>query len=228
MKKIITAVAFVATLFIAGKAQAQFSVNFGLSHSFITEKISTGGTPTGDAPSISINSLHSEGYNGLSLGANYNFRLSEEFGISVGGQFRWDHLHLSKSILGPMPIRYISNVFYVDVPVMLNYSCKISDKWKVCPFIGPMLTYGLGGTIKICNRYHSNAEVHPWYGDYGNSHFSKHDYKHLDLSAVAGVAFSYKRLNLYGSYRYGLLDIDKDAVAKTHTSGISLGVGFAF
>ncbi len=228
MKKLITAVALVATMFVAEKVQAQFSVNFGLSHNFITERVSTGGTPTGDAPSISINSLYSEGYSGLSLGANYNFRLSEEFGISVGGQFRWNHLHLSKSILGPMPIRYISNVFYVDVPVMLNYSCKISDNWKVGPFIGPMLTYGLGGTIKICNKYHSNAKVHPWYGDYGDSHFSKHDYKRLDLSAVAGVAFSYKRLNLYGSYRYGLLDIDKDAVAKTHTSGISLGVGFAF
>ncbi len=228
MKKLITAVVLVATMFVAGKVQAQFSVNFGLSHNFITERISSGGSPTGDGPSISINSLHSAGYNGLSLGANYNFRLSEEFGISVGGQFRWDHLHLSKSILGPMPHRYISNVYYVDVPVMLNYSCKISDNWKVGPFIGPMLTYGLGGTIKICSIYHSNVEVHPWYGEYGDSHFSKHDYKHLDFSAVAGVAFSYKRLNLYGSYRYGLLDIDKDAVAKTHTSGISLGVGFSF
>ena len=174
MKKLITAVVLVATMFVAGKVQAQFSVNFGLSHNFITERISSGGSPTGDGPSISINSLHSAGYNGLSLGANYNFRLSEEFGISVGGQFRWDHLHLSKSILGPMPHRYISNVYYVDVPVMLNYSCKISDNWKVGPFIGPMLTYGLGGTIKICSIYHSNVEVHPWYGEYGDSHFSKH------------------------------------------------------
>lgn len=228
MKKLITALAFVVTMFIVGKAQAQFSVNFGPSQYFITERISTGGTPTGDAPSISINSLHSEGYGGLSLGAYYNFQLPEEFGISVGGQFRWNHLHISKSIFGPMQHRYISNVYYVDVPIMLNYSCKISDNWKVSPFIGPMLTYGLGGTIKICDQDYNNAEVHPWYGDYGDSHFSKHDYKRLDLSAVAGVSFSYKRLNLYGSYRYGLLDIDKDAVAKTHTSGISLGVGFTF
>jgi hypothetical protein len=228
MKKLITALAIVAAMFVAGKAQAQFSVNFGLSQDFITERISTGGTPTGDAPSISINSLHSSGCRGLSLGANYNFQISEDFGIAIGGQFRWNHSNISETIFGPLPQRYISNVFYVDVPVTLNYSFSIGNNWKISPVVGPMLTYGIGGKLKICDQDYNNPIVHPWYGEYGDSYYTNHDYKHFDLSAVGGVNFSYKQFNLYGGYRYGLLDIDKDDVAKTHTSGVLLGLGYTF
>lgn len=227
MKKLITAMAIVVALFVAGKAQAQFSVNLGTSLDFITDRVSTGSTYTGDAPTISTNSIHMEGYRGLSLGANYNFNVTENLGIAIGGQFRWNHLHISEGIFGPMPNRHISNVFYVDVPVMLNYSFNLNKDWKITPFVGPMLTYGLGGTIKICDQDYHYVEIHPWYGDYGDT-FATHDYKHLDLSAVGGVAVSYKHFNLSGGYRYGLLNLAKDDVTKTHTSGVFVGLGYTF
>ena len=219
--------AIVAALFVTGKAQAQFNVNLGLSLDFITDRVYTEGTYTGDAPSVSINSMHMEGYRGLSLGANYNFSITENMGIAVGGQFRWNHLHISKSIFGPMAHRHISNVFYVDIPVMVNYSFNLNNNWKIAPFVGPMLTYGLGGTIKICDQDYSNAVVHPWYGDYDDS-FAKHDYKHLDLYGVGGVAFAYKHFNLSGGYRYGFINLAKDDVTKTHASGIFVGAGYTF
>ena len=219
--------AIVAALFVTGKAQAQFNVNLGLSLDFITDRVYTEGTYTGDAPSVSINSMHMEGYRGLSLGANYNFSITENMGIAVGGQFRWNHLHISKSILGPMAHRHISNVYYDDIPVLMNYSCNISDNWKVGPFIGPMLSYGLGGTIKICDQDYSNAVVHPWYGDYDDT-YAKHNYKHLNLYGVGGVAFTYKHLNLSAGYRYGLLDLDSNDISIVHTSGFFVGLGYTF
>ena len=227
MKKLITAMAIVVALFVAGKAQAQFSVTLGTSLDFITDRVSIESTSTGDAPSISTNSMHMEGYRGLSLGANYNFNVTENLGIAIGGQFRWNHLHISEGIFGPMPNRYISNVFYVDVPVMLNYNFNLNNNWKITPFVGPMLTYGLGGTIKICDQDYHYVEIYPWYGDYGDT-FATHDYKHLDLSAVGGVAVSYKHFNLSGGYRYGLLNLAKDDITKTHTSGVFLGIGYTF
>ena len=227
MKKLITAMAIVTALFVTGKAQAQFTVNIGSSLDFITDRVYTESTYTGDAPSVSINSKHMEGYRGLSLGANYNFSITENMGIAIGGQFRWNHLHISKSIFGPMTHRHISNVFYVDVPVMLNYNFNLNKDWKFTPFVGPMLTYGLGGTIKICDQDYNNAEIHPWYGDYGDT-FAKHDYKHLDLSAVGGVTVSYKHFNLSGGYRYGCINLAKDDVTKTHASGVFVGLGYTF
>ena len=227
MKKLITAMAIVTALFVTGKAQAQFTVNIGSSLDFITDRVYTESTYTGDAPSVSINSKHMEGYRGLSLGANYNFSITENMGIAIGGQFRWNHLHISKSIFGPMTHRHISNVFYVDVPVMLNYNFNSNKDWKFTPFVGPMLTYGLGGTIKICDQDYNNAEIHPWYGDYGDT-FAKHDYKHLDLSAVGGVTVSYKHFNLSGGYRYGFINLAKDDVTKTHASGVFVGLGYTF
>ena len=227
MKKLITAMAIMAALFVAVKAQAQFSVNLGTSLDFITDRVSIESTYTGNNPTIDINSMHSEGYRGLSWGANYNFKVTENLGIAIGGQFRWNHLHISKSVLGPMANRYISNVFYVDVPVMLNYNFKLNNNWRITPFVGPMLTYGLGGTIKICDQNYSNTVVHPWYGDYDDT-FATHDYKHLDLSVVGGVAFSYKHFNLSSGYRYGLFNLAKDDVTKTHTSGVFVGLGYTF
>ena len=219
--------AIVTALFVTGKAQAQFTVNIGSSLDFITDRVYTESTYTGDAPSVSINSKHMEGYRGLSLGANYNFSITENMGIAIGGQFRWNHLHISKSIFGPMTHRHISNVFYVDVPVMLNYNFNLNKDWKFTPFVGPMLTYGLGGTIKICDQDYNNAEIHPWYGDYGDT-FATHDYKHLDLSAVGGVTVSYKHFNLSGGYRYGFINLAKDDITKTHASGVFVGLGYTF
>ena len=40
---------------------------------------------TGDAPSVSINSMHMEGYRGLSLGANYNFSITENMCLCAMG-----------------------------------------------------------------------------------------------------------------------------------------------
>ena len=227
MKKLITAMAIVTALFVTGKAQAQFTVNIGSSLDFITDRVYTESTYTGDAPSVSINSKHMEGYRGLSLGANYNFSITENIGIAIGGQFRWNHLHISKSIFGPMTHRHISNVFYVDVPVMLNYNFNLNNNWKITPFVGPMLTYGLGGTIKICDQDYHYVEIHPWYGDYGDT-FATHDYKHLDLSAVGGVTVSYKHFNLSGGYRYGFINLAKDDITKTHASGVFVGLGYTF
>ena len=146
MKKLITALAIVAALFVAGKAQAQFSVNLGFAPEVFKTDIHK--DPTG-MPLINTRSEH--GYGGYYVGATYNFNLTENLGIAVGGQLRWDRENKSKSIFGTLEHRHIENLFLVEVPIMLNYSINLNRDWKITPFTGPMLSFGLGGNIKTCD-----------------------------------------------------------------------------
>ena len=219
MKKLITALAIVAALFVAGKAQAQFSVNLGFAPEVFKTDIHK--DPTG-MPLINTRSEH--GYGGYYVGATYNFNLTENLGIAVGGQLRWDRENKSKSIFGTLEHRHIENLFLVEVPIMLNYSINLNRDWKITPFIGPMLSYGLGGNIKICDQDYSNATTYPWYGtqDWG------YDYNRLNLYGVGGLVVNYSHFNLSGGYRYGLLDLDSNDISTVHTSGFFVGLGYTF
>ena len=132
-------------------------------------------------------------------------------GVAVGPQLRFNTRSES---LGPTA-KAKSNQILLDIPVLINYRFDINRNFNITPFVGPMLSYALSGNTKI------GSNKINWYGD--NSDLSR-----FNLYAALGVSFAFDSFKLFGSYRYGLLDIDKDAVARTHTSGFSLGVGFSF
>lgn len=217
MKKLITAIAIMAAMFVAENVSAQWNVSWGIAPEVFTTNIHS--DPTG-MPLINVNSK--ETYLGYFVGATYNFNLVDNLGIAIGGQFRWDRQHKAKSIFGPLKRRHIENLFLCDIPVMLNYGINLNRDWKITPFIGPMLSYGLGGNIKICDQDYSNATTFPWYG----THDWGHDYKRLNLYGLGGVSCSYKQFNLSIGYRYGILDLDKDDISTTHTSGFFVGLGY--
>lgn len=223
MKKLITAVVLVATMFIARNVQAQFSVNLGYAPEAFTTKATTTTLPASGGTPVTNYYETKEAYQGFFIGATYNFKLVENFGIAVGGQFRWNRQNKSNTVLGSSQSRHIENQFLIDVPLMLNYNIELNRDWHITPFIGPMLSWGLGGNIKDINL--DGATEYSWYD---SPYMITHPYKRLNLYAAGGAALGYKHFKLFAGYRHGLIDLCHYDEVKTYTSGLFVGLGYTF
>ena len=201
MKKFITAMAIVAALFAAGKAQAQVSVNLGYAPE--TFKTSTSITTT------------TENYQGFFIGATYNIGIVNNLGVAVGPQLRFN----SRNESGVVKAK--NNQFLLDIPVLINYRFDINRNFSITPFVGPMLSYALSGNTKTTLNNNSTTTSFNWYGD--NSDLSR-----FNLYGALGVSFAFDSFKLFGGYRFGLLDLDKGNYTTRKTNGMFVGVGFEF
>lgn len=141
MKKAFAIVALVAAMFVAGKAQAQVSVNIG----YAPEKFTT----TWNNTSSSTN------YQGFFVGVTDNIGLAKGLGVAPGLQFRLN----TRSYEGLLGTKYKDTQMLIDVPVLLNYSIGITRDLSIAPFVGPMFSIALSGATKTGNTSVS------WYGD---------------------------------------------------------------
>lgn len=208
MKKLIAIVAFVAAMVIAGNAQAQLSVRLGYAPETLTSSYN--------------NYSASDSFNGFFAGVYNNFNLKSGLGLTAGVQGRMN-MSTDKETEGTITITAKTRQLLIDVPIALNYSIAFGSNVKVTPFIGPMVSFGLSfkttanGSESISG--YTIDDTYDWYGD-------DPDMKRLNLSLMGGVNVKYIRLNLFGGYMKGLLDIDTESSLKTKTSGFFIGLGY--
>ena len=204
MKKLIAIVAFVAAMFIAGNAQAQLSLRFGY------------------APETFNYSNSTSNYNGFFVGVHNNFDLKSGLQFSLGVQGRYNMKNNKESnALGSITTK--NTQLLVDVPVTLNYGIAFGQNVKISPFVGPMVSFALSGQTKTTtheNILDTNTEsTSDWYGD--NSNRSR-----LNLSLMFGANLKYVRLNIFGGYQMGLLDLNKSDNGTLKTNGVFVGLGY--
>lgn len=199
MKKALAIMALVASLFIAGKVQAQMSVNLG----YAPETFVTGNTSTN--------------YQGFFAGVTYNYGLSQGIGVATGLQLRMNTKSESTTLLGVTSTTKDSQ-FLVDVPILFNYGINVNRDITVTPFVGPMLSFAAAGNTKV--TIGSSSSTSDWYGD--NSNMSR-----FNMYGVLGAAVSYNNIKLFGGYRLGLLDLHKSDNITMKTNGLFVGLGLA-
>ena len=198
MKKTLAIVALVATMFVAGKVQAQSTI-------YATY-----------APETFVSGNSSTNYQGFAIGFSQNIGLAKGLGVAAGAQFRMNTKSESTTILG-VTSSTKDNQFLVDVPILFNYGIGINRDLTITPFVGPMLSLALAGNTKY--TLGNSSTTTDWYGD--NSKTSR-----FNLHAVFGANVKFSNFNLFGGYRLGLLDLNKSDNIIQKTNGFFVGLGF--
>lgn len=193
-------VALVAALFIAGNVQAQSTVYA----TYAPETFVTGNTSTN--------------YQGFALGFVQNVELTKGIGVAAGGQFRMNMKSESITLLGVTGTSKETQIL-IDVPILLNYQIAVNRDLAIVPFVGPMPSLALSGTTKFSETLLGTTTTTDWYGD--NSNQSR-----FNLYAVFGADVKFTNFNLFGGYRLGLLDLNKNNNIVTKANGLFVGLGF--
>ena len=200
MKKSILIIAVTAALLFAGKANAQsLGINLGY------------------APQTTTN-FSPEEMTGFFGGVNYNHILSGNIGLSFGGQVRYNTKKTTNTLLSATTTTTHSQIL-VDVPVLLNFAIPFGSDARLAIFAGPVFSYALKGNTNLSENVLNTNTDYAWYGDRSN-------YKQFDLQGAAGVALEFQAFRLFGGYRLGLLDINKNEKTTSKTSGIFVGLGY--
>ncbi len=200
MKRAISLIAIAAFLLLAGKTQAQgLGINIGF------------------APQSTTNFTPQE-MNGFFAGVNYNHALSNNIGLSFGGQVRYNMKKSTTTVLSASETTTYTQIL-VDVPVLFNFAIPFGNDVRLAIFAGPVLSYALKGNTNISENLLNTSTDFNWYGE-------KSNYNQFDLLGAVGVSLRYQTFRLFGGYRMGLLDINKSDKVKSTTSGIFVGLGF--
>ena len=118
-------------------------------------------------------------YNGVYVGALYNFMLNDAFGIEPGLELRW----LMNDNYGT----YHEVGWFV--PVMVNYSFEVGDDFYLSLFAGPTLDLTMVSVMELWGTKNS-----AWFGD-----------GCCDLLLGAGVGAKYRNFGLRVAYNYGVV-----------------------
>ena len=200
MKKALAIVALVAAMFVAGNVQAQSTIYAG----YAPEKFSQ---------TVGNNTSTSE-YQGFFIGFTKNFGLSKGFDVAAGAQFRMN-TKSGDAFFGFGTGK--STQALIDVPILLNYDFSINRDITITPFAGPMVSLALIGNTKT--SLGNNTTTSNWYGD--NSTWSR-----FNLYAVFGANVKFSQFNLFGGYRFGLLDLNSNDNITLKTKGLFVGLGY--
>ena len=200
MKKALAIVALIAAMFVAGKVQAQTTVNVGY------------------APETFSYDNSSYNLQGFYAGLTHNVGLYKGFDVAIGAQFRMNTRNNSE--LNTVKIKETQTL--IDVPFLFNYGIAVNRDLKISPFVGPMVTLALTGNTNT-KTFLGNTQLtdtdNNWYGD--NSGRNR-----FNLNIVFGANVKFKQFNLHGGYRIGLIDQIKREHGTMKTSGIFVGLGY--
>ena len=200
MKRTISIIAVAAFLLLAGKSQAQgLGINIGF------------------APQSTTNFTPQE-MNGFFAGVNYNHALSNNIGLSFGGQVRYNMKKSTTTVLSASETTTYTQIL-VDVPVLFNFAIPFGNDVRLTIFAGPVLSYALKGNTNISEYVLNTSNNLNWYGE-------KSNYNQFDLMGAAGAALEFQQLRLFAGYRMGFLDLNKSDKAKATTSGYFVGLGY--
>ncbi len=205
MKKVLAIVALVATMFVAGKVQAQSTIYATYA-------------PESFVASYNNNSETTD-YQGFSVGYSYNYRLYKGFGVAAGVQFRMNMRSEENTLIG-LTGKVKENQSVIDVPILFNYKLDLTRALSIDPFVGPMASFALSGVTEGSDPILGTSTV-KWYGE-------DRIYNRFNLYAVAGADLKFNSLNIFGGYRWGLLDISAYNNYSVKTNGWFVGLGYSF
>lgn len=217
MKKTLAIVAFVAAMLVAGKAQAQLSVNLGYAPETITQTVSN------------PNNVYYNNLTGFFAGVTYNMDLYKGLGLAVGGQIRWNSCSGTSSanfVVVNTNTESSSDQILIDVPVLLNYGYNFNRDFRIAAFVGPTINFGVYGHTVVATSVNTiigsgtDVDVYDWYDANG------YNYKRFNLSGTAGLAFSFKHFRIFGGYNFGFLNLSNNANYTVKTSAPFFGLSY--
>ena len=193
MKKVILTLALAAAAALS--ANAQIGVGLGYTTKTLTD---------GDDNSRDLA--------GFYVGGNYNIEISNGIYVAPG----IDLGYVTKSgTLATFDYNY--KEMYLGIPVLVNYPFEIADGFKLVPFLGPTISFGLSS-----KHYDELTGTTDLYGD--NS-----DYGRFDLLVGGGLAFDVMDMvRVSFGYNLGLLDRNSDDKASLKAKGYHFGVAYLF
>ena len=219
MKKAFTFIAVAAAMLATGTAKAQLGINIGYAPVTLTTKVTSGNTT----------STSSSDMNGFFVGANYNYGISKDLGVSFGLQARYN----TKTSTGSANFVVVSGndkstttQILLDVPVLFNYNFHLGGSAKLSAFAGPVFSYAVYGnthvtsTTTILGSTSTSETDYAMYDDNSSN-------ERFDLTVALGLQFQYSDFRLFGGYRLGLTDLNSNDNVKTTTSGLFVGLGYA-
>lgn len=155
---------------------------------------------------------------GLFLGANYNIELVNGIAVAPGVEFAM--LNYKKDANNYQKENYLA------VPILFNYGIEVADGFKLIPYLGPTISFGIsskakggvswGGITLATDEY----DVYETYSDYNK----------FDILVGGGVALEVMEMvRAFVGYNQGLLNRNNDADGSViKTSGVNFGVAYLF
>lgn len=207
MKKVLTIAAVAVAMFFAGSTQAQngnLSVNIG----YAPQTFNTVTTILNSDTKTSMDMT------GFFAGVSYTSAVTSNLGLTVGLQARYNYGNEENTLL-----KFNHTQFLVDVPVMLSFGLPLGNDIRLGIFAGPALSFAVQGETKIVGKISGNDDDEDWYED-GD------DRQRFDISGAAGLSLQFRTIRLYGGYRMGFLDLNKNNNIKTTTQGLFVGLGY--
>lgn len=224
MKKILIAAA--ALIFAAGSLSAQdyqkniFGAKVGLNITGMTLK---SGNVKADAKARA----------GVSFAGTYQRLLTENLPLylETGLEFA-----MAGTSYGDKTDKTIYNLWYMDIPVMVNYKFFVGD-FTIYPSVGLYYALGLGGNLKYKWEYEGEkgSEKYKVFGKYDPETREGGVLTRSDLGIRVGVTGQWQNFTVGLAYSNGFLNIantsddglyDKDT--KFHNWGFNISVGYNF
>lgn len=219
MKKILIAAA--ALIFAAGSLSAQdyqkniFGAKVGLNITGMTLK---SGNVKVDAKARA----------GVSFAGTYQRLLTENLPLylETGLEFA-----MAGTSYGDKTAKTIYNLWYMDIPVMVNYKFFVGD-FTIYPSVGLYYALGLGGNLKYKWEYEGEkgSEKYKVFGKYDPETREGGVLTRSDLGIRVGVTGQWQNFTVGLAYSNGFLNIantsDKDT--KFHNWGFNISVGYNF
>lgn len=195
MKKIILTLALAAVAAIS--ANAQIGITAGYAQKNFT------------------NGLNNEA--GLFFGGSYNIELVNGIAVAPGVEFAM--LNYKKDDNNYQKENYLA------IPILFNYGFEIADGFKLVPYLGPTISYGisskakLGGTLFGITASTGEMDL-----------YDDTDYNKLDILIGGGVALDVMNMvRAFVGYNQGLLNRNNDSDGNViKTSGLNFGVAYLF
>lgn len=150
---------------------------------------------------------------GLNIGALVGFQLSPQAPVYLeSGLFYTEKGGKGKN----QGKKFIYNLNYLEVPVVIKYKFDVDGDFSVHPFAGGYMAWGIGGRIKN-------------YGDRETyKTFCEDNFKRFDGGIRLGCGFEYQILYGEMAYDLGIANIGHDdfGSSKNGCFSINLGVNF--
>ncbi len=202
MKKIL--MTLVGALLLTGSAVAQdwAQQNYGVRAGF-------------NIANVAMDNISSDSKLGIHLGGFYEYKIMADAPLYVEGALSFSQKGFK---VKAMDNSIKSTLWYLEIPVSLNYKFALKEDLVIAPFGGLYYAIGIGGKTKI------TEEGVALKGDsFGDADFSRSDF-----GLRIGCMLDWKQYQFGLGYSRGLLDIAPNNLPDTKNSVWTLTVGYRF
>ncbi len=217
MKKVFALVAVVAALMVAGKANAQLSVNGGFMTNF--------DNPTYKYTDLSgkevkNDTLYNSGF-GVWAGVSYNIDFSEHWGIAPGVYVNYVG-DIDKTKAATTTVDMVD----MNIPILFNYKKEFTSSFGIRGFVGPNIRYGVMAKSQVESTVtNTNVKTNLYKKPSGADHAPL---TRTDLGLTIGVGVHFNAFQIQTGFNFGLLDRNPGKNVTLNMHQYFVGVGYVF